>query len=327
MFALTAGTRWSAEHAAIHSEREQSDIHTMIEVTRDAGDKREHFSGREAQVGSSAHFVIADVGPLVSLALATLGDPAMMAKQASYLDLLKAVGHPIEIVDQVKFECVYSGDRPEAAVIENWIERHTVQTTEVVTTVGRDLAERSAKGEYRNGRRKGELTTNDYLREFRDYRHSDDEVVMVLFENAQVAKGLNGCKNVHLITTGAFLRTLAMNGLADYGRVTKAIQSQRDARAGRNRPLLDQENERTDSVAERNMRPPAGPDADFRAVLEQYSTRGCSSRDAMRALHLEWKGDLVRALNCSGLPAPLGDVAESASAMAYVADLLGRTGV
>lgn len=96
MFALTAGSRWSAKHAAIHGEWEQLDIHTMIEVVGDAGDKRERFSGPGAQVGSSAHFVIADVGPLVSLALATLGDPAMMAKQASYLDLLEAVGHPIE---------------------------------------------------------------------------------------------------------------------------------------------------------------------------------------------------------------------------------------
>ncbi|MHB1101741.1 MAG: hypothetical protein ACYC0C_02935 [Devosia sp.] len=251
----------------------------------------------------------------------------MMATGQNYLDLLKAVGRPIKIVDQLKFECLYSGDRPDAAFIERWIKRHAVQTTEVVTTIGCDVAERRAEGTYRNGRRKGELTTNDYLREFRDYRHSDDEVVIVLFEDARVAKRLNGCKNVHLITTGAFLRTLAMNGLADYGPVTKAIQSQRDARAGWNKPLLDQEIKPTDSVAERNVAPPAGPDTDFRAALEQYSARGCSSRDAMRALHLEWRGDLVRALNCSGLPVPLGDVAESASAMAYVADLLGRTGV
>nr|WP_295466808.1 hypothetical protein [Mesorhizobium sp.] len=299
----------------------------MIQVARDADDKREHFSGREAQVGSTTHFVIADVGPLVSLALATLGDPAMMVKGTSYLDLLKAVRHPIEIVDQVKFECIYSGHKPDAAFIERWLERHAGQTTEVVTTIGCDVAERRAQGTYSNGRHKGELTTNDYLREFRDYRHSDEEMVIVLFEDARVARLLDGVENVHLLTTGALLRTLARSGLADYDHVTEAMRSQRDPRGRWNRPLFDHENEPTDFVAEPKLTAPAGPDADFRSVLEQYSTRGCSSLDAMRALHLEWKGDLVRALNSSGLSVPLGDVAESESAMAYVADILGRTGV
>lgn len=70
-------------------------------------------------------------------------------------------------------------------------------------------------------------------------------MIIVLFEDARVARLLDGVENVHLLTTGALLRTLARSGLADYDHVTEAMRSQRDPPGRWNWPLLDHENELT----------------------------------------------------------------------------------
>jgi hypothetical protein len=54
---------------------------------------------------------------------------------------------------------------------------------------------------------------------------------LVLFEEAKVAKMLDGTKNVHLLTTAAFLHTLDLKRIVSYDDVLASIRSM-DAERG-----------------------------------------------------------------------------------------------
>jgi hypothetical protein len=61
-----------------------------------------------------------------------------------------------------------------------------------------------------------------------------------------------------------------------------------------------------------------------KVVLASHADRRKSSSSTMKALGIEWKGDLVRTLNANKLTPPLGDVETDAETIKYVADLIAQ---
>lgn len=193
-------------------------------------------------------FVIPDSGPLMSLAMATLGDPAMMASGGSYLDFLKVFGRPIQLIDQIRYECTHRTDKPDAALISRWLARNANMIEDIPTDTGKAFAAALEQGLDPKTRHKGELALDEYLLEFDDYRCSEDEAVVVLFEERKVSRLLDDRRNVRLLSTGAFVRTLEMNRLLSYDAFIDAVRSQ-DGERGivLEELLMDRDTDATDA--------------------------------------------------------------------------------
>ena len=181
--------------------------------------------------------VIPDASPLITLALASLGDPSMAAEIAkeplghTYLDLLKVFGVQLQLVDQVEFE-VTRQDKPDARLIVRWLEKNRgerlpdgrvlIDTAE--TDIGRWVQRDIANGR-KPGRDKGEDAINEFLRDFDDYRVSEDEVDLVLYEDAPAKAMLDRRPNVHLLTTLEFLEKMEAYGLVNVIQILDAIRA------------------------------------------------------------------------------------------------------
>jgi hypothetical protein len=59
-------------------------------------------------------------------------------------------------------------------------------------------------------------------------------------------------------------------------------------------------------------------------VLASHADRRKSSSSTMKALGIEWKGDLVRTLNANNLIPPLGDVETNPETVEFVSDLIAQ---
>jgi hypothetical protein len=194
-----------------------------------------------------ARFIIPDSGPLISLALATIGDAKLRADGKSYLDLLKQFGRPIQLIDQIRYECTHNNEKPDAALIADWLHRNANIVEDIETETGRNFRMALDRGEQPKTRHKGELAIDEFLLEFDDYRYSEDETVVVLFEEEKISRLLDDRKNVKLLTTSAFIRTLEMNNVLSYDRFMSSIQSQDSIRGVlKGYPLVDTETKATD---------------------------------------------------------------------------------
>jgi hypothetical protein len=193
-------------------------------------------------------FIIPDSGPLISLAMATIGDVNMRSEGKSYLDLLARFGRPIQLIDQIRYECTHNNDKPDAAHIADWLNRNANIIEDIETETGRNFRMALERGEQPKTRHKGELAIDEFLLEFDDYRYSEDEAVVVLFEEEKVSRLLDDRKNVKLLTTSAFIRTLEMNNVVSYDRFMSSIRSQDSMRGVLSGfPLIDTETEATDA--------------------------------------------------------------------------------
>lgn len=182
--------------------------------------------------------VIPDASPLITLALATLGNPAMAANAGmvplgrTYLDLLKLFGVPIQLVDQVVFEVTSRTDKLDARLIARWIGENRNRSLAsgqplldvAITEIG-ELVQLAIASGRRPGMNKGEAAISEYLRRWDDYRVSEDEVDLVLYEDGPVKAILDQRPNVHLLTTLEFLERLERRGLVDVGEVLDSIRA------------------------------------------------------------------------------------------------------
>lgn len=170
------------------------------------------------------NLVIPDSGPLITLASATLGNPAMMANDKTYLDVLLCLNVRIGLVDMVLEEVLRVEEKPDVAILRNWISKNQGAIDVVETYIGSSYKRDIAEGRVVRRKHLGELAIDEYLLDFDEFRESQNAAVVVLFEDAKIPSLLDNKKNVHLLSTLGLLETLQLNDMFDMDEFMSSLK-------------------------------------------------------------------------------------------------------
>lgn len=145
--------------------------------------------------------VIPDAGPLISLG------------KIDRLDILLTLGHPIYVVDQVRYEVTKDKRFADASRIEGFMRDHANVVREFATAVGGAAASRRAGGEIRQPGQ-GEAAIAELLSRLDEITRDPDAPVLLLYEDSDVRKSRFVLpSNVHVVSTWSLLLGLQKKGL------------------------------------------------------------------------------------------------------------------
>jgi hypothetical protein len=142
--------------------------------------------------------MILDAGPINSLWV------------AGELDLIKTIGLPVVIVDEVYFELTSDLSYPKDRDVKLFLDNAPFLTIEQTDTGRHALKDRSNGIKVKPNR--GEIAIHDFLIDSEDglgkYTKDPTDSVLLLFEDADVNNVVIKLDNVHRLSTVAMLRGL-----------------------------------------------------------------------------------------------------------------------
>jgi hypothetical protein len=145
--------------------------------------------------------LIPDAGPLISLA------------KADVLQLLRVLGMPVYVVDQVLHETTFDRRFEDAVRIDAFVRSSTDLVHVFETAVGKAAAERRAGGETGRQPGQGETAIEELLARLDEITGDPDSPVMLLYENSDIRKSRFVVpENVHVVSTRELL--IGMDGVA-----------------------------------------------------------------------------------------------------------------
>jgi predicted nucleic acid-binding protein len=146
--------------------------------------------------------LIPDAGPLISFA------------KADELRLLRVLGLPVYVVDQVRYETTRDKRFVDAVRIESFIQNNKDLVKVFETAVGKAAAERRVGGETGRQPGQGEAAIAELLARLDEITGDPDAPVMLLYEDSDLRKSRFVVpENVHVVSTKGLLVGMERRGL------------------------------------------------------------------------------------------------------------------